>query len=399
MKTAVILGAGPAGCAAAHQIRLNLPDWRVVLIEKAPFIGAGARTMFYAGHPYTFGPRHFLTKSEVVWEYMNKYCPLRNCSDHEFKTFVEEDNAFYNFPIHEDDLSDMPEYLRISEELQIVKSIPWVDGHPANLEEFWAGNIGPTLYNKMIGPYTEKMWQMPAMELDTFNWSPKGAMIQSGPRAGWTSALSGYPIAQDGYNSWFDKCVEGCEVIFNESITLGNKVWRNTSGKDYKFIIDHGDYGSWSAIYADIIINTISLDTLFEESLGILPYIGRDFYKFVLPIEFALPEHVYFTYEGGKEPWTRLTEYKKFTQHKSPHTLLSIEIPSANGRHYPIPTKAAQARAKKYIDLFPENVYTIGRHGTYRYEIDIAVCIEQAMALAEKMKSGWDHPVPLERFR
>ena len=398
MKTVVILGAGPAGCAAAHQIRLGLPDWKVILIEKAPFIGAGARTMFYAGHPYTFGPRHFLTKNEKVWEYMNKYCPLRDCGDHEFKTFVEKDNAFYNFPIHEDDIERMPKNYAIKSELKFLNNTN-PDRKPENLEEFWKSSVGLTLYNKMIGPYSEKMWQMSAKELDTFNWSPKGAMIKSGPKAAWANALSGYPIAQDGYNSWFDRCVEGCEVILNDSI-WADLIYKETTGrKDYNFLIEHGKYG-WSAIYADVIVNTISLDSLYNNStIGMLPYIGRDFYKFVLPIEFALPEHVYFTYEGGKEPWTRLTEYKKFTRHESPHTLLSIEIPSSNGRHYPIPTKAAQAQARKYIDLLSENVYTIGRHGTYRYEVDIAVCIEQAMALVEKIKSGWDHPVPLERFR
>lgn len=387
MKTAVILGAGSAGCAAAHQIRLNLPDWRVILIEKASFIGAGARTMLYAGHPYTFGPRHFLTKNEKVWEYMNEYCPLRDCRDHEFKTFVEKDNAFYNFPIHEDDIENMPEVGRIRLECDMIPPrYTRYFGEPTNLEEFWKSKIGPTLYNKMIGPYTEKMWQMPAKELDTFNWSPKGAMIKSGPRAAWANAFSGYPRAPDGYNSWFDRCVEGCEVRFGHSVSINpdsKEIWTNED----------------TQVKYDIFVNTASLDSILYSRFGQLPYIGRDFYKFVLPIEFALPEHVYFTYEGGKEPWTRLTEYKKFSHHKSPHTLLSIEIPSENGRHYPIPTKAVQAHAKKYIDLLPENVYTIGRHGTYRYEVDIAVCIEMAMALVEKIKSGWDHPIPLERFR
>jgi arginyl-tRNA synthetase len=34
------------------------------LIEKGSNIGAGNYTNFYGGHPYTFGPRHFLTQNE-----------------------------------------------------------------------------------------------------------------------------------------------------------------------------------------------------------------------------------------------------------------------------------------------------------------------------------------------
>ena len=71
MKKALIIGGGFAGCAAAHQLEL-LGDWDVTIVEKAPFLGAGVRTSWYGGHPYTFGPRHFLTPYNEVYEYLNK---------------------------------------------------------------------------------------------------------------------------------------------------------------------------------------------------------------------------------------------------------------------------------------------------------------------------------------
>ena len=33
-------------------------------LKKSSSLGAGVRTQWYGGHPYTFGPRHFLTKNE-----------------------------------------------------------------------------------------------------------------------------------------------------------------------------------------------------------------------------------------------------------------------------------------------------------------------------------------------
>jgi len=98
LKKALIIGGGFAGCAAAHVLELQ-GGWDVTLVEKNSFLGAGVRTQWYGGHPYTFGPRHFLTQNEEVFEFLNKYCPLRRCPDHVFLSYVEEDGNFYNYPI------------------------------------------------------------------------------------------------------------------------------------------------------------------------------------------------------------------------------------------------------------------------------------------------------------
>src|SRR5262252_9618114 len=57
LKRALIIGGGAAGCSAAHQLTL-MGGWDVLLVEAAPVLGAGVRTSWYGGHPYTFGPRH-----------------------------------------------------------------------------------------------------------------------------------------------------------------------------------------------------------------------------------------------------------------------------------------------------------------------------------------------------
>ena len=41
------------------------------MVEAAPFLGAGVRTNWHGGHPYTFGPRHFLTPYTEVYDYLN----------------------------------------------------------------------------------------------------------------------------------------------------------------------------------------------------------------------------------------------------------------------------------------------------------------------------------------
>ena len=75
MKKALIIGGGFVGCAAAHVLELQ-GGWDVTLVEKNSVLGAGVRTQWYGGHPYTFGPRHFLTQNEglflITFEYHTK---------------------------------------------------------------------------------------------------------------------------------------------------------------------------------------------------------------------------------------------------------------------------------------------------------------------------------------
>ena len=150
----------------------------------------------------------------------------------------------------------------------------------------------------------------------------------------------------------------------------------------------------------DILINTISPDVLFNMKYGELKFIGRDLIKIVFPTEYVFPKNVFFLYYPNDEKFTRLVEYKKFTNHKSKTTLVGMEIPSKNGRYYPVPFKAEQKKAKKYFNLMPENCYSIGRAGTYRYEVDIDDCISQSLEIYEQIEKGkYSGPIVGKEFK
>ena len=219
--------------------------------------------------------------------------------------------------------------------------------------------------------------------------SPKGVTIKEGNRAAWDNAISAYPYAADGYNKYFD-------ILFEKNINI----FLNTKIEGFeienKKVFFNGELKEY-----DYIINTISPDILFNNNYGELPFIGRDFHKIVFPSEFVFPKNVYFLYYANDEKFTRLVEYKKFTHHKSPTTLVGMEIPSFNGKHYPLPIKSEQQKASKYHKEMPENVFSIGRAGTYRYLVDIDDCIELSIKIAQILdnKSQFDHPVPLKKWR
>jgi UDP-galactopyranose mutase len=173
MKTALVIGGGFAGCAATHQLQL-MGGWDVTVVERAPFLGAGVRTRYYGGHPYTFGPRHFLTPWEHIYHFLNTYVPLRRCQDHQFLTYVEPDERFYSYPIHADDIREMPEAGQISEELSAINTSAVARltseqlakmtrseirnlnnaSLAKNFEEFWIYSIGQTLYGKFVDQYS-----------------------------------------------------------------------------------------------------------------------------------------------------------------------------------------------------------------------------------------------------
>lgn len=394
MKTALIIGGGFSGCAAAHQLALQ-GGWDVTLVEAAPFLGAGVKTRYLGGHPYTFGPRHFLTPWEHVFTYLNTYCPLRRCADHQFLTYVETDHSFYGYPIHRDDLPRMPEAESIQTELDVInlsalaglttseiKSLKRGEitrlnnaAQAKDFEEYWIYSIGKTLYKKFIDDYSKKMWMIDDNRLiDDFTWSPKGVTIKEGARAAWDTAISAYPAAFNGYDDYFKLATAESKVLLGtmiEHYDIPNKT-----------VVIKGEKKRY-----DIVINTISPDKLFDFCYGELPYVGRDLIPIVLPVEYALPPDIYFIYYAGAERYTRIVEYKKFTLHKASTTLITIEIPSSTSKYYPMPFESEKARARRYMELMPEGVFSIGRAGSYLYNVDIDDTIDHAMKVAEKLKS------------
>jgi UDP-galactopyranose mutase len=394
MKTALILGGGFTGCATAHQLML-MGGWKVTLVEAAPFLGAGNRTTFYGGHPHTFGPRHFLTPKPHLFEFLNAYVPMRRCADHEFLTYIEPDQAFYSYPIHQDDIEIMPDRDRITAERRALNEAAVAALSPAdragmsgdelrrlngaasarNFEEYWIRSIGRTLYGKFVDGYSKKMWMIDDNRLiDDFTWSPKGVSIKEGPRACWDTAISAYPIALDGYNGYFPIATEGVEVHLSTRVEAYDIPARTVrlKGESRRF---------------DVIVNTISPDILFDFCHGDLPYVGRELLRIVLPVEFALPPNVYFAYYANQEPFTRLTEYKKFTKYQAPTTLVTLEIPSTKNKLYPLPFESEKAKAKKYFDMMPDGVFSIGRAGSYLYNVDIDDTLDHAMGVAAALKS------------
>ncbi|MBN2139904.1 MAG: NAD(P)-binding protein [Desulfovibrionaceae bacterium] len=352
MKKAVVVGGGFSGCVITEMLKSR--GFAVTVVEAGGFVGGGCRTFFYHGHPYTIGPRHILVDVDEMytWEYVERFVKMRRL-DHHSLTYVSRDNRFYTYPIHRDEIEFMPDKEAVRRELAERADV----SGSQNFEEYWVNSVGRTLYDKYINDYSKKMWGIRNnREIDDFGFSPKGVALKEGSKVSFEgSKVIGYPIDIEGFNPFFKACVDGATVIRNCPV--------HCLDVDRKRVLA-GD--EW--IEGDIIVSTISPDIVFDYCHGELRYIGRHFMKLILPCERVTPEPYYFLYYAGDEPYTRVVEYKLLTGYKSPDTLLGIEIPTFDNKLYPYPVKADIAKARKYIAMFPEGVYTLGRMGKYQYD-------------------------------
>lgn len=364
----IILGGGVSGCAVANELSKRNID--TVLIEKNSYLGGGCHTFFYGGHPYTEGPRPLSIMDGKAFDYINAVVPLRTFPLI-LDSYNEQDQRFYGFPIHWDDIQSMPDRDKILQELEDCPKI----NTATNLEDGWINAVGPTLYKKYIKTYTEKMWEVESNKVfEDFSWSVKGSPIQKGDRMCRLSnenPLHAYPIEETGYNRFFDYCVRNTQVILNTEIEEIDLEKRQVYIED-------------EVIKGDMIISTIALDDLMKGCYGELRYMGRDFHKIVLPTEHIFREGHHFIHYPNNEKFTRIVEYKNLTGHIADSTLLVMEVPSHSNKLYSYNIKSEQDKAQKYLESLPDNVYSIGRLGTYQY-LNINQCIDMACALAQSL--------------
>lgn len=371
MKKAIVIGSGFTGCMFAMMLREK--NWDVKVIEKSKITGGGVRTFYHGGHPFTFGPRHFIgpETSMPAFEFLNKYVPMRKINKINL-SYQASDDLFAHYPIHIDDVKKFKDSEKIFKEL---KEIP-EESKSENFEDFWVKRVGQTLYERFNKFYNLKAWNLKSNKEMNFGFEAtvKRKPLETGSKYEFhTGYINAYPISHDGYNKFFYISLEGCEVLLGKNISSVDL--DNTT-----VVIDGKE-----KIKADLIVSSTSPDFLMNYCFGELAYVGRDFYKIVLPIEQALPDDVYFLYYPNEgEQQTRVTEFKKFTLHKSQNTLITMEVPSMKNKLYPTMIKTEVEKAEKYLDSLPDNIKSVGRMGTYRY-VDIDDIILQGLEFKKNL--------------
>lgn len=401
----LVLGGGVAGASMAYY--LTEKGFDVTVIEKNSRIGGLARTCYYAGHPYEFGPHIWFWPGGKEAPINNTVVRLTNDElfyiDRRLFSYVEPDRRKYRYPVHYQDVAQMPEREQIERELRenrddqlklVEERLPEIGD--CKFAEYFTAAIGATLYNKFMANYTWKMWNIPGDELETsMVWADR---FQSEKGAPTTQKVTGYdPLKFDdhtlgkgikfqvypkhGWNAVWDAMVARSTVVRDRIVGIQDEHKKpfvlTESGEKYYF----SDYHT--------VFSSIDIDRLWGEDT--IPYTGRMMIPLLIPgLAHAFPEGAESLHYPSCEFQTRVTEMKVITRHESPDTLILIEVPILPGaakvfpantiayatehnlfaeKAYPQQSEEAFATYHAYVDRGKKisNLRYVGRHAEFKY--------------------------------
>ncbi len=155
----IVIGAGPAGLAAAHEATRR--GIRPLVLEKARQVGGIARTEVHQGYRFDVGGHRFFTKVpeiEQLWHQMLGEDLLRVSR----LSRICYDGRFFNYPLNPlEALSKLGlhEVARIAPSYLRARLRP----HPEEktFEQWIVNRFGRRLYEIFFQTYTEKVWGMP----------------------------------------------------------------------------------------------------------------------------------------------------------------------------------------------------------------------------------------------
>jgi protoporphyrinogen oxidase len=155
----LIIGAGPAGLAAAHE--LVRQDIRPVVLEKGDKAGGIARTEAYRGYRFDIGGHRFFTKNDAVMKLWQTVLDQGFMTVHRVSR-IYYDGRFLDYPLN---FFNALTRMGATESLFILLSYLRAQIRPDPEEETfeqWVSNrFGRRLYKKFFAPYTAKLWGMP----------------------------------------------------------------------------------------------------------------------------------------------------------------------------------------------------------------------------------------------
>jgi protoporphyrinogen oxidase len=176
----VVIGAGPAGLTAAYQLgKASVPT---TVLEADDVVGGISRTVERDGWRFDIGGHRFFTKVQEVEDLWHEILP-----DEDFLLRPRMSRIFYNGKYFDYPLkaSNALKSLGILEAIRCVLSYAWVRVRRPDQTTFegWvAARFGWRLYRIFFKTYTEKVWGIPATEIEP-DWAAQRIKNLSLPSA------------------------------------------------------------------------------------------------------------------------------------------------------------------------------------------------------------------------
>lgn len=390
---ALILGGGPAGCAAAYFIKKKgISD--ITIVEEKD-IGGCVRTRFYHDIPYEFGPQIMYTDESrlqaVFEEFLTQHEPPSY--DKKFHPGLSTDGKINNGSLHDFPIT-IQNVLRLPEPEKAIFELYNVNLEKPDFSDFESyviSRIGSTLYELYVKNYNIKQWKVHPRDMDA-EWAKfRNLTLRPKSSGMFGDKWQGHP---GDFNPMWEKMTEGVNVIKGKA----------TISEDFKKIMVNGE-----EIGGDVIVSTIPLSETLEFINITKVYVGVKSDGFVLP--------TYIVSYPNNYNFTRIMEYKQQFYVDSEYSLLDFAFPwkespnendyveeaslytkSVLGKEiadiwvdtrsniYPVSTKRNLDIVDKKIEMIAHtNVIPLGRMGAHAY-ISKDTCIRMGFIMSD----NWD---------
>lgn len=192
-KTVVIIGAGPAGLTAAHEL-VTRSDIKPIILEADTQVGGISKTIEYRGNRMDLGGHRFFSKSDWVMRWWQALLPLQGPTDEPVTVHYHgkqqtvmpsrsEDGMaclllrprlsriyflrrFFDYPLKLNwtTISNLGVW-RLARILFSYAAAKIRPREEKSLEDFIVNRFGTELYRTFFKDYTEKVWGVPCSEI------------------------------------------------------------------------------------------------------------------------------------------------------------------------------------------------------------------------------------------
>lgn len=311
-KTAIIIGAGPAGLTAAYELLTKTKDVKPVVLEMENFVGGISRTATYKSNRMDVGGHRFFSKDERVTALWTKMLPVQGAPSKDDKLLGREKPLAEGGPNPETEDETMLVRDRVSRIIYKRKFFDYpislkprtfinmglfstlkagfgylgscMHKRPeSNLENFYINRFGKPLYGMFFEDYTEKLWGVHPSQLSA-DWGSqrvKGLSISKAIANAFkkafgkkdkeveTSLIEQFLYPKKGPGQLYEKMAE-------EIVRLGGEILYGR--KVVNVALKEGKVDTVSALNADGALETYAAD-YFISSMPIkdlLEAIGKE---------------------------------------------------------------------------------------------------------------------------
>jgi len=229
----VVIGAGPAGLTAAYELaRADVPT---TVLEAGGVVGGISRTVERDGWRFDIGGHRFFTKVDRVEQMWREVLGPDELLLRPRRSRILYRGMFFDYPLQP---WNALRELGAVEAVRCVLSFLWARVRPPADQSHLAGwvtaRFGPRLYRHFFRSYNEKVWGVPATEIQA-DWAAQRiknlslvSAVLSGLRGGSgeeiVSLIEQFHYPRLGPGMMWERCAElveaaGCKVHLDQPVT------------------------------------------------------------------------------------------------------------------------------------------------------------------------------------